>query len=327
MLSTEGVKCKLAGGVVLAVPTLFWVWVFVVLWRRLHPGSGARKAQFDEEEEEWVELEPSKVPDPEHYFEEMSSRRMPLQRQSSKMQRARSAVAFGVSVHFERTKKNMDADWTLKYSPLFEDFHGRRFAWSMLLAMMFKQYMLSIFLAFMVQAVSCDFESGCFFMLMICYVAFSIAVRPHADRLQRVLELVNTALEFILICVLILGGSFGVNIPGVSVIIIAAGIVVINIILRLQSLVVDRVVVMWEAIYPKASKIPVIGVVFRKIEQLRGTHKGNYIHGHGNDHCNRHEDMHENWAGNGPMVSQSLPRFRLSKQLQNVTQCNTKFYT
>ena len=65
------------------------------------------------------------------------------------------------------------------------------------------------------------------------------------------------------------------NIPGVSVIIIAAGIVAVNIILRLQSLVVDRIVLIWEAIYPKASRIPVIGVAFRKIEQLRGTHKGN----------------------------------------------------
>ena len=43
ILSTSGLKCKLAGGIVLAVPTLFWVWVFVVLWRHLHPRSDRRK--------------------------------------------------------------------------------------------------------------------------------------------------------------------------------------------------------------------------------------------------------------------------------------------
>ena len=54
-------------------------------------------------------------------------------------------------MHLARTKKNLEADWTHKYSPLFEDFHGQRFAWSALLVIMFKQYMLSLFLAFMVQ--------------------------------------------------------------------------------------------------------------------------------------------------------------------------------
>ena len=274
MLSTDGLKCKLAGGIVLAVPTLFWAWVFVVLWRRLHPQSGARKAKFDEEEEEWVELEASKVPDPEVYFNELGSRRMPLQRQSSRMERARSAVVFGMSMHLERTRKNLEADWTIRYSPLFEDFHGQRFAWTALLALMFKQYMLSIFLAFMVQAASCNFETGCFATLMICYLIFSVVVRPHADRLQRILELTNSALECVLVFVLILGGSFNMDIPGVTVIIIAALIVLVNIILRLQSLVVDRIVLMWDFIYPTASKIPIIGAIFRKMERMRGAHDG-----------------------------------------------------
>jgi hypothetical protein len=272
MLSTEGWKCKLAGGTVLSVPTLFWIWTGWHLWRHLHPKSGARKATYDEVEEEWVELEPSKQQDPDAYFAsqriQRQSSRHALARQSSRLQRTRSQVALGVSLHFERTKMNMDADWTHKYSPLFEDFRDTNGGWATIVALMFKQYVFALFLAFMVQAFSCEVESILIIALLSAWMIFSLAVRPYADPLQRMLELFNTVLEVVLVLILIIGALYA-KIDGIVVIAIAALIVLINILLRLQSMIMDRLLVLWDAIYPKASKIPLIGAVFRYIERQR----------------------------------------------------------
>ena len=64
------------------------------------------------------------------------------------------------STHIDRVADCCVQDWTHKFSPLFEDFHAKRYGFSALLAIMLKQYLFSNLLAWSLLISTCDAESA-----------------------------------------------------------------------------------------------------------------------------------------------------------------------
>ena len=75
-----------------------------------------------------------------------------------------------------------------RYAPLFEDFHEEKAAWTTLLIILFKQYLLSMVLAFSVVISGCPAESIAMMMLLMVFALFLAIVQPYTDPLSRVLE-------------------------------------------------------------------------------------------------------------------------------------------
>jgi hypothetical protein len=185
MIAIEEPVCKYAGFAVLAVPTLFLLFVAYVLVRYVRPSSAERRVHWDGCE--WLNgAQPQlQVPGKDARQNQFHRKRNMRRERSMSIQKRNSVVLslvrsvteehlgasqpdhamptpttpMNLSMRLSKNmKESISADFLDRFAHLFDAFHQVRGGWLTVLLMLVQQYVMAAFLGLSVPSGGCEFE-------------------------------------------------------------------------------------------------------------------------------------------------------------------------